>query len=368
MASFEQTFATSLLRSLGRPVTPRAVRNIMGWEYAEGGHTHNSARWNPLNTTQDMPGSGDTGSQGNISVFRDLPQGVEATRRTLTNGRYGSILSSLDADPNTFARAVNATPWGTKTNFASRISSAPVSGNLQAAGPAPTRPRARMALPPLTGGADARRNLNLQAIGAINEIGQPGGVRPATLLGLASARSQVDAAQAATTAIRQQRGGDPGIPANAPGAQADDASGAINGLVPILPGKAGGFSTAGGDPEGQGGSHRAVDWFANHGVPVRAPTSGRVVRITPHSGKGSGQVFGGTLSIRGDDGRLYVMRHIDPLGFRVGSQVSPGQHVGTPTDWTGGSDHAHFEVYPPGGSDREYSARALNPASLYGWS
>lgn len=139
-------------------------------------------------------------------------------------------------------------------------------------------------------------------------------------------------------------------------------------LTPILPGRGSGYSTSG-DPEGQSGGHRAVDWFSPHGTPVRAPTSGRVVRITPHSGPVSGrlQVFGGTLSIRGADGRLYVMRHIDPLKFGVGDQIRAGQHVGTPTAWGGTSskNHIHFEIYPPGGSDREYSTRALNPADFF---
>ena len=143
---------------------------------------------------------------------------------------------------------------------------------------------------------------------------------------------------------------------------ADAPAGPAGTLTRILPGMGGGYSTSG-DPEGQSGGHRAVNWFAKHGTPVRAPINGRVVRITPHSGPGSGQVFGGTLSIRGSDGRLYVMRHIDPQRFSVGTQVRAGQHVGTPTAWTGGSHHIHFEIYPTGGSDREYSTRALNPAT-----
>ena len=152
---------------------------------------------------------------------------------------------------------------------------------------------------------------------------------------------------------------DPNIPAGA---------GAGGKAYPILPISGATWGSYGyGDPEGQSGKHLAVDWFGKHGTPARAPVGGRIVRITPHSGPGSGQVFGGVLSIRGPDGKLYVMRHIDPLGFKVGQTVKAGQHVGTPTAWTGGSHHIHFEVYKPGSSDREYGAAfALNPKSIYG--
>ena len=106
--------------------------------------------------------------------------------------------------------------------------------------------------------------------------------------------------------------------------------------------------------------------WAGQGSPLSPfqTVAGRVVRIDDKgAGPFSGQVFGGTLGIRGDDGRLYVMRHIDPLGFRVGARLRPGQHVGAPALWSGG-DHIHFEIYPPGGSDREYSRRALNPGDM----
>jgi hypothetical protein len=33
-------------------VTPANVKAMVGWQRAEGGHWHNDARYNPLNTTQ----------------------------------------------------------------------------------------------------------------------------------------------------------------------------------------------------------------------------------------------------------------------------------------------------------------------------
>lgn len=137
-------------------------------------------------------------------------------------------------------------------------------------------------------------------------------------------------------------------------------------LRPILPGQPawGGYGYA--DPEGQGGRHLAVDWFAKHGTPVKAPISGKIVRVSASKGN-SGQVFGGVVSLRDSSGRLFVMRHIDPGKVRVGMKVGAGQVLGTPTAWRGGQHHIHFEAYGKGSSDREYTARyALNPKTLYG--
>ena len=109
-----ESFASSVLRGLGIHQTPGAVRALVGWMKAEGGHWHNDAKYNPLNTTQPMPGAGNTGSQGNIKVYRDWNQGVQATVKTLENGRYQPILHALaQGDPNRVAQAIGQTPWGT---------------------------------------------------------------------------------------------------------------------------------------------------------------------------------------------------------------------------------------------------------------
>lgn len=159
-------------------------------------------------------------------------------------------------------------------------------------------------------------------------------------------------------------GGGPGAPAPA----STEGIGAVNGLAPILPGQPQWGSYGYGDPEGQGGKHLAVDWFGAAGTDVRSPVTGRVVRVSMNPNPGqtaSGQVFGGTLGIRDGAGRLYVMRHLDPLALQAGQRVTAGQHVGDVTDWSG-SDHVHFETYRRGSSDREYGAQyAINPRDLY---
>ncbi len=88
---------------------------------AEGGHWHNDAKYNPLNTTQSEPGAGNTGTQGNIKVYRNWNQGVDATVATLKNGRYGGIISALKSgNPSSVAHAIGASPWGTTADLVSR--------------------------------------------------------------------------------------------------------------------------------------------------------------------------------------------------------------------------------------------------------
>lgn len=114
MADTPQAFAVALLHRLGIKPNSNNVRALVGWQKAEGGHWHNDAKYNPLNTTQSAPGAGNTGSQGNIKVYRSWHQGVEATAKTLENGRYGSILHALrGGSANDVASAIGSTPWGT---------------------------------------------------------------------------------------------------------------------------------------------------------------------------------------------------------------------------------------------------------------
>ena len=46
------TWARALLTQLGMPTTTDNVAAITAWEMAEGGHWHNGAHFNPLNTTR----------------------------------------------------------------------------------------------------------------------------------------------------------------------------------------------------------------------------------------------------------------------------------------------------------------------------
>jgi hypothetical protein len=114
----QSQFATAVLKGLGVQPSDGAVTALVGWMKAEGGHWNNDAHFNPLNTTMPAPGAGNTGSQGNIKVYKNWAQGVDATVRTLKNGRYTGIIHALSAgNPKQVAAAIGASPWGTNASL-----------------------------------------------------------------------------------------------------------------------------------------------------------------------------------------------------------------------------------------------------------
>jgi peptidoglycan hydrolase CwlO-like protein len=110
------SWAKALLEKLSMPVTSQNVAAVTAWELAEGGHWHNSAHYNPLNTTQPMPGATSMNSVG-VKAYSSWAQGFAATIITLHNGYYGGILAALrnGDDAQAVATAVGASPWGTNS-------------------------------------------------------------------------------------------------------------------------------------------------------------------------------------------------------------------------------------------------------------
>jgi peptidoglycan hydrolase CwlO-like protein len=108
------TWAQALLVAMRLPVTADNVAAVTAWEMAEGGHWYNTAYFNPLNTTQDMPGATVFNSVG-VKAYTSWKQGLQATVTTLKNGLYGGIIDALRRghDSTAVARAVGASPWGT---------------------------------------------------------------------------------------------------------------------------------------------------------------------------------------------------------------------------------------------------------------
>ncbi len=131
-------FAYALLARLGISPNPGNVSAIVAWERAEGGNWNNSAKFNPLNTTQTAPGSISINGVG-VQSYQSWSEGLDATVQTLRNGRYNAILNALNGtNPYTVAGAVGASPWGTP-NFSNLIgssagSSVPSNATLAASG------------------------------------------------------------------------------------------------------------------------------------------------------------------------------------------------------------------------------------------
>jgi hypothetical protein len=109
------TWAQALLQNLGMPVTSANLAAVTAWEMAEGGHWHNSAHYNPLNTTMREPGATSMNSVG-VKAYTSWTQGFTATVATLHDGYYTDILAALQngGDAQAVADAVAASPWGTQ--------------------------------------------------------------------------------------------------------------------------------------------------------------------------------------------------------------------------------------------------------------
>jgi hypothetical protein len=103
-----ETWAKSLLTALGYPVTKLAVQDIMSWQDKE----NTTAAFNPLATTEPMPGATIFNSAG-VRNYTSAEQGLQATVKTLNNGYYPDILNALSiGGTGDFGLAVGDSPWG----------------------------------------------------------------------------------------------------------------------------------------------------------------------------------------------------------------------------------------------------------------
>jgi hypothetical protein len=109
-------FAEAFLKELGAPVTKRNLWALLSWMQAEG----NAGKFNPLNTTQEMPGATNFNSVG-VKNYTSFEQGVEATVDTLNWGadrdKFGYKPIRRRLKKNAWARntlmAVEDSMWGT---------------------------------------------------------------------------------------------------------------------------------------------------------------------------------------------------------------------------------------------------------------
>lgn len=114
------SWAQAFLSGAGLPVTGCNVSAVTAWEAAEGGNWANSARFNPIDTTQPEPGSWPMNSVG-VQAYPSWAAGLSATVTTLQNGNYPGIIAALQAggSAQAVADAVAASPWGTSAFQAS---------------------------------------------------------------------------------------------------------------------------------------------------------------------------------------------------------------------------------------------------------
>jgi len=135
----QQSWAKDFLKGMGAPTTSTNIKAMTTWMAYEGGQWHNSAHYNPLNTTlgetgaQDMNGAGvksygsyAQGLQANVSTLKENQKGYAAIRAALMKGNdLSGVLGS-----------VNHSAWGTHikgygggtSGFGASISSAAMPG------------------------------------------------------------------------------------------------------------------------------------------------------------------------------------------------------------------------------------------------
>src|SRR4051812_43335864 len=105
-----EQWAQDFLTRLGMPLTSENVRLMVAWQQAEG----TKAQYNPLATTQSMPGATRFNSVG-VKNFASYEDGLTANVKAITNGRYENILAALRRGDSavTTAQAIASSPWGT---------------------------------------------------------------------------------------------------------------------------------------------------------------------------------------------------------------------------------------------------------------
>jgi len=118
----DENFYKKLLTNLGAPTSKENLKFLYAWRQSEG----KSGRYNPFNTTHKLPGSTNFNSVG-VKNYASLEDGLDATLKTLRNGRYNCIVNSLKDDigaKNISKKCINdLKTWGTGDLVAKVVSS-----------------------------------------------------------------------------------------------------------------------------------------------------------------------------------------------------------------------------------------------------
>ena len=100
------SWAKSFLGKMGAPVTTANMQALTTWAAHEGGNWHNTASYNPLNTTLSMKGATSINSVG-VKAYASWAQGNQAMLDTLTNTKgvgYEKILSDFRSGKSSFSQ------------------------------------------------------------------------------------------------------------------------------------------------------------------------------------------------------------------------------------------------------------------------
>ena len=121
--STPEQWAKAMLTALGAPIKQDSIDALKTWARFEGGHFSNNgnhgARYNPLNTSLKLPGSGPMSEKNKlVQRYQNWDQGIDAAVKTLTGNRadergYSAIVEALrkGADKDAILAAVNKSAW-----------------------------------------------------------------------------------------------------------------------------------------------------------------------------------------------------------------------------------------------------------------
>ena len=103
-------FYSKLLENLGAPVSEENLKFLYAWRQSEG----SGGKYNPFNTTWNLPGSTNANSVG-VKNYQTLEDGMTATIKTLKNGLYSCIVEGLvnDIGAAEIAKCPSLKTWGT---------------------------------------------------------------------------------------------------------------------------------------------------------------------------------------------------------------------------------------------------------------
>jgi hypothetical protein len=109
-------WAKKVLGGMGAPTSETNVQAMMRWMAQEGGHSNNSAYFNPLNTTKSMPGELGVMNSHGVRRYANWDMGFDATLKTLNLNYYKAVVDAFrsNADPKEIYHAIVTSKWGTK--------------------------------------------------------------------------------------------------------------------------------------------------------------------------------------------------------------------------------------------------------------
>ena len=109
----DKSFYENLLKNIGAPITDENLKFLYAWRQSEGGKATN----NPFNTTFKLSKDTNLSNYNSVGVknYSKSEYGIEATVKTLLNGRYSCIVDGLrdDIGAENISKCESLKTWGT---------------------------------------------------------------------------------------------------------------------------------------------------------------------------------------------------------------------------------------------------------------